>query len=58
MLYEIQQNKIDPIDYPNMLEHFNIKSGKVKGNWLQALAEAKINVKTHVKIKDTGTIRN
>jgi len=25
---------------------------------LQALAEAKINVKTHVKIKDTGTIRN
>ncbi|MEB9915100.1 Ger(x)C family spore germination C-terminal domain-containing protein, partial [Bacillus cereus] len=31
---------------------------KVKGDWSQALAEAKINVKTHVKIKDTGTIRN
>lgn len=42
-----------------MLEPFNIKSGKkVKGDWLQALAEAKINVKTHVKMKDTGTIRN
>ncbi|WP_242306972.1 Ger(x)C family spore germination protein [Bacillus cereus group sp. BfR-BA-01524] len=59
MLYEIQQNKIDPIGLSLYARAFQYKEWKkVKGDWLQALAEAKINVKTHVKIKDTGTIRN
>lgn len=59
MLYEIQQNKIDPIGLSQYARAFQYKEWKkVKGNWLQALAEAKITVKTHVKIKDTGTIRN
>ncbi|MED0876724.1 Ger(x)C family spore germination protein [Bacillus mobilis] len=59
MLVEIQQNKIDPIGLSLYARAFQYKEWKKrKGNWLQALAEAKINVKTHVKIKDTGTIRN
>ncbi|COH37764.1 Spore germination protein B3 precursor [Streptococcus pneumoniae] len=59
MLYEIQQNKIDPIGLSLYAKAFQYKEWKkVKGDWSQALAEAKINVKTHVKIKDTGTIRN
>ncbi|PFF21670.1 Ger(x)C family spore germination protein [Bacillus thuringiensis] len=59
MLDEIQQNKIDPIGLSLYARAFQYKEWKkVKGDWLQALAEAKINVKTHVKIKDTGTIRN
>ena len=59
MLDEIQQNKIDPIGLSLYARAFQYKEWKkVKGEWLQALAEAKINVKTHVKIKDTGTIRN
>ncbi|HDR8141994.1 TPA: spore gernimation protein XA, partial [Bacillus cereus] len=59
MLDEIQQNKIDPIGLSLYARAFQYKEWKkVKNDWLQALAEAKINVKTHVKIKDTGTIRN
>ncbi|WP_377865650.1 Ger(x)C family spore germination protein [Bacillus sp. R86525] len=59
MLHEIQHNKIDPIGLSLYARAFQYKEWKkVKGNWLQALTEAKINVKTHVKIKDTGTIRN
>ncbi|HDX9660680.1 TPA: Ger(x)C family spore germination protein [Bacillus toyonensis] len=59
MLDEIQQNKIDPIGLSLYARAFQYKEWKkVKGDWSQALAEAKINVKTHVKIKDTGTIRN
>ncbi|HHT7239320.1 MULTISPECIES: Ger(x)C family spore germination protein [Bacillus cereus group] len=59
ILDEIQQNKIDPIGLSLYARAFQYKEWKkLKGNWLQALAEAKINVKTHVKIKDTGTIRN
>ncbi|WP_218937182.1 Ger(x)C family spore germination C-terminal domain-containing protein, partial [Bacillus toyonensis] len=59
MLNEIQQNKIDPIGLSLYARAFQYKEWKKrKGDWLQALAEAKINVKTHVKIKDTGTIRN
>ncbi|MCH4566180.1 Ger(x)C family spore germination protein [Bacillus sp. ES1-5] len=59
MLHDIQQNKIDPIGLSLYARAFQYKEWKKrKGNWLQALAEAKINVKTHVKIKDTGTIRN
>ncbi|MFB6731730.1 Ger(x)C family spore germination C-terminal domain-containing protein, partial [Bacillus mobilis] len=55
----IQQNKIDPIGLSLYARAYQYKEWKkVKGDWLQALAEAKINVKTHVKIKDTGTIRN
>ncbi|WP_259418072.1 Ger(x)C family spore germination protein [Bacillus toyonensis] len=59
MLDEIQQNKIDPIGFSLYARAFQYKEWKkVKGDWSQALAEAKINVKTYVKIKDTGTIRN
>ncbi|PGD07802.1 spore gernimation protein XA [Bacillus wiedmannii] len=59
MLNQIQQNKIDPIGLSLYARAFQYKEWKkVKGDWLQALAKAKINVKTHVKIKDTGTIRN
>ncbi|PGA97421.1 Ger(x)C family spore germination C-terminal domain-containing protein, partial [Bacillus wiedmannii] len=59
MLYELQKNKIDPIGLSLYARAFQYKEWKkVKEDWLQALAEAKINVKTHVKIKDTGTIRN
>ncbi|MBJ8097801.1 Ger(x)C family spore germination protein [Bacillus cereus group sp. N11] len=59
MLDEIQQNKIDPIGLSLYARAFQYKEWKkVKGDWSQALAEAKINVKTYVKIKDTGTIRN
>ncbi|MGG0077478.1 Ger(x)C family spore germination protein [Bacillus wiedmannii] len=59
MLHDIQQNKIDPIGLSLYARAFQYKEWKKrKGDWLQALAEAKINVKTHVKIKDTGTIRN
>ncbi|MGF1437459.1 Ger(x)C family spore germination protein [Bacillus thuringiensis] len=59
MLYEIQQNKIDPIGLSLYARAYQYKEWKkVKGDWLKALAEAKINVKTHVKIKDTGTVRN
>ncbi|PFD77218.1 spore gernimation protein XA [Bacillus cereus] len=59
ILNEIQQNKIDPIGLSLYARAFQYKEWKkVKGDWSQALAEAKINVKTHVKIKDTGTIRN
>jgi len=59
ILNEIQQNKIDPIGLSLYARAFQYKEWKkVKGNWSQAIAEAKINVKTHVKIKDTGTIRN
>ncbi|MCU4959622.1 Ger(x)C family spore germination protein [Bacillus cereus] len=59
MLYEIQLKKIDPTGLSLYARAFQYKEWKkVKGDWLQALAEAKINVKTHVKIKDTGTIRN
>ncbi|OTW73384.1 MULTISPECIES: Ger(x)C family spore germination protein [Bacillus cereus group] len=59
ILNEIQQKKIDPIGLSLYARAFQYKEWKkVKGDWLQALAEAKINVKTHVKIKDTGTIRN
>ncbi|MCU5331829.1 MULTISPECIES: Ger(x)C family spore germination protein [Bacillus] len=59
ILNEIQQNKIDPIGLSLYARAFQYKEWKkVKGDWLQSLAEAKINVKTHVKIKDTGTIRN
>ncbi|MGG0301799.1 Ger(x)C family spore germination protein [Bacillus albus] len=59
ILNQIQQNKIDPIGLSLYARAFQYKEWKkVKGDWLQALAEAKINVKTHVKIKDTGTIRN
>ncbi|OUB85205.1 spore gernimation protein XA [Bacillus thuringiensis serovar medellin] len=59
MLNEMQQNKIDPIGLSLYARAFQYKEWKkVKGDWLQALAEAKINVKTHIKIKDTGTIRN
>ncbi|MDR2994332.1 Ger(x)C family spore germination protein [Bacillus cereus] len=59
MLNEIQQNKIDPIGLSLYARAFQYKEWKkLKGNWSQAIAEAKINVKTHVKIKDTGTIRN
>ncbi|MEC5307457.1 Ger(x)C family spore germination protein [Bacillus thuringiensis] len=59
MLDEIQQNKIDPIGLSLYARAFQYKEWKKrKEDWLQALAEAKINVKTHVKIKDTGTIRN
>ncbi|ANC22642.1 MULTISPECIES: Ger(x)C family spore germination protein [Bacillus] len=59
MLNEIQQNKIDPMGLSLYARAFQYKEWKkVKGDWLQALAAAKINVKTHVKIKDTGTIRN
>ncbi|PEM49477.1 Ger(x)C family spore germination C-terminal domain-containing protein, partial [Bacillus wiedmannii] len=58
-LYELQKNKIDPIGLSLYARAFQYKEWKkVKEDWLQALAEAKINVKTHVKIKDTGTIRN
>lgn len=59
MLYEIQKNKIDPIGLSLYARAFQYKEWKkLKGNWPQALTEAKINIKTHVKIKDTGTIRN
>lgn len=59
MLNEIQHNKIDPIGLSLYARAFQYKEWKkLKGNWSQAIAEAKINVKTHVKIKDTGTIRN
>ncbi|PEW83226.1 spore gernimation protein XA, partial [Bacillus thuringiensis] len=59
MLDEIQQNKIDPIGLSLYARAFQYKEWKErKEDWLKALAEAKINVKTHVKIKDTGTIRN
>ncbi len=59
ILNEMQQNKIDPIGLSLYARAFQYKEWKkVKGDWLQALAEAKINVKTHVKMKDTGTIRN
>ncbi|PEQ45929.1 spore gernimation protein XA [Bacillus cereus] len=59
ILNEIQQNKIDPIGLSLYARAFQYKEWKkVKGNWSQAIAESKINVKTHVKIKDTGTIRN
>ncbi|EOP49026.1 Ger(X)C family germination protein [Bacillus cereus VDM053] len=59
ILNEIQQNKIDPIGLSLYARAFQYKEWKkVKGDWSQALAEAKINVKTYVKIKDTGTIRN
>ncbi|MGE1043926.1 Ger(x)C family spore germination protein [Bacillus wiedmannii] len=59
ILNQIQQNKIDPIGLSLYARAFQYKEWKkVKGDWLQSLAEAKINVKTHVKIKDTGTIRN
>ncbi|HDX9610904.1 TPA: Ger(x)C family spore germination protein [Bacillus toyonensis] len=59
MLDEIQQNKIDPIGLSLYARAFQYKEWKKrKEDWLKALAEAKINVKTHVKIKDTGTIRN
>ncbi|PEL46304.1 Ger(x)C family spore germination protein [Bacillus toyonensis] len=59
MLDGIQQNKIDPMGLSLYARAFQYKEWKkVKGDWSQALAEAKINVKTHVKIKDTGTIRN
>lgn len=59
ILNEIQQNKIDPIGLSLYARAFQYKEWKkVKENWSQAIAESKINVKTHVKIKDTGTIRN
>ncbi|HHP1053323.1 Ger(x)C family spore germination protein [Bacillus cereus group sp. BfR-BA-01354] len=59
MLDEIQQNKIDPIGLSLYARAFQYKDWKkVKDDWLRALADAKINVNTHVKIKDTGTIRN
>ncbi|MBE7150736.1 Ger(x)C family spore germination protein [Bacillus mycoides] len=59
MLYELQKNKIDPIGLSLYARAFQYNEWKkLKGDWLQALAEAKITVKTHVKIKDTGTIRN
>lgn len=59
ILNEIQQNKIDPIGLSLYARAFQYKEWKkVKGDWSQALAETKINVKTHIKMKDTGTIRN
>ncbi|QWH64291.1 Ger(x)C family spore germination protein (plasmid) [Bacillus mycoides] len=59
MLQDMQRNKIDPIGlslYANAYQYKEWK--KVKEDWLRTLSKAKIRVNTHVKIKDTGTIRN
>ncbi|EJP84068.1 Ger(x)C family spore germination protein [Bacillus cereus] len=59
MLQDMQRNKIDPIGLSLHARAFQYKEWKkVKENWLRAFSQAKIRVNTHVKIKDTGTIRN
>ncbi|MED1305293.1 spore gernimation protein XA [[Bacillus thuringiensis] serovar konkukian] len=59
LLQDIQKNKIDPIGLSLHARAFQYKEWKkVKEDWLHTLSKAKIRVNTHVKIKDTGTIRN
>ncbi|KXY27874.1 spore gernimation protein XA [Bacillus cereus] len=59
MLQDMQRNKIDPIGLSLHARAFQYKEWKkVKEDWLRAFSKAKIRVNTHVKIKDTGTIRN
>ncbi|OUB29874.1 hypothetical protein BK739_10340 [Bacillus thuringiensis serovar pirenaica] len=59
MVLGMRENQIDPIGvslYANAFQYEEWK--KVKKDWLHALSKAKIEVHTHIKIKDTGTIRS
>ncbi|PFJ15742.1 spore gernimation protein XA [Bacillus cereus] len=57
MLESMQKRQIDPIGFSLYANAFQYKEWKkVKKEWLHALSKAKIEVNTHIKIKDTGTI--
>ncbi|MCU5404241.1 Ger(x)C family spore germination protein [Bacillus cereus] len=59
ILQDMQKNKIDPLGLSLYARAFQYKEWKkVKEDWLQSFSKAKIRVHTHIKIKDTGTIRN
>lgn len=57
MLKDIQKNQIDPLGLALYAKAFQYQEWKkVKKDWLHVLSKAEINVKTNVKIIDTGTI--
>lgn len=58
-LLNIQKKQIDPIGLTLYARAFQYEEWKkIKKDWLYVLSRAKINVKTKVKIKDTGTIKS
>ncbi|MGH0554471.1 Ger(x)C family spore germination protein [Bacillus pretiosus] len=59
MVHDMQESQIDPIGFSLYAKAFQYEEWKqVKKEWLHALSKAKIQVNTHIKIKDTGTIRS
>ncbi|EEM37748.1 GerZC [Bacillus thuringiensis serovar sotto str. T04001] len=57
MFSDIQKNKIDPVGLSVYARAYQYKEWKqAERNWLEHLSKAKININTHIKIKDTGTI--
>ncbi|WP_336771487.1 Ger(x)C family spore germination protein [Bacillus bombysepticus] len=59
ILQDMQKNKIDPLGLSLYARAFQYKEWKkIEEDWLQSFSKAKIRVHTHIKIKDTGTIRN
>ncbi|HDR6318667.1 TPA: Ger(x)C family spore germination protein [Bacillus thuringiensis] len=59
IVHDMQKNKIDPLGLSLYARAFQYKEWKkVKDDWLYAFSNAKIHINTHIKIKDTGTIRN
>lgn len=59
ILQDMQRNKIDPIGLSLYARAYQYKEWKkAKEDWLRTLSKSKIHVNTHVKIIDTGTIRN
>ncbi|PFA86217.1 Ger(x)C family spore germination protein [Bacillus cereus] len=59
ILQDMQKNKIDPLGLSLYARAFQYKEWKkVKEDWLHTFSKAEIHVNTHIKIKDTGTIRN
>ncbi|OUA91580.1 Ger(x)C family spore germination protein [Bacillus thuringiensis] len=59
MLRNMQRDRIDPINLSLYASAYQYKEWKkIKEEWLGTLSKAKIRVNTHVKINDTGTIRN
>ncbi|AQY38392.1 Ger(x)C family spore germination protein [Bacillus thuringiensis] len=56
MFRDIQKNKIDPVGLSVYAKAYQYKEWKqAERNWLEQLSKAKININTHIKIKDTGT---
>ncbi|PQQ47702.1 Ger(x)C family spore germination protein [Bacillus thuringiensis] len=59
MFHDFQKNKIDPIGLSMYAKAYQYNEWKkAKQNWLEHLSKAQININTHIKIKDIGTIHS